>query len=74
MLNNAAADTLFADTQLYENMNRLVKMLSYSPHGYITSAVETKISINDNLDKILPDYCVIPKFSCIDLGMTDSYR
>lgn len=27
MLNNSAADVLFSDTELYENMNRLVKLL-----------------------------------------------
>lgn len=27
MLNNAASDVLFSDTHLYENINRLVKLL-----------------------------------------------
>lgn len=75
MLNNAAADTLFTDTQLYENMNRIVKLLSYNPHGYLTSSTEVKFDINSEAtDKILADTCIIPKFTSIDLGKTDKYR
>jgi hypothetical protein len=43
MLNNAAADSLFADTQLYENMNRIVKLLGYNPVGYLTSSIQCKL-------------------------------
>lgn len=74
MLNNAAADTLFADTQLYENMNRIVKLLSYNPHGYLTSSTECKFELNSELlDISLADTCTIPKFTSIDLGKTDKY-
>ena len=37
-INNAAAESMFADTQLYENMNRLVKFLNYNPKGCIPAA------------------------------------
>jgi hypothetical protein len=36
-LNNAAAESMFSDAQVYENINRLVKMLGYSPRGIIAS-------------------------------------
>lgn len=75
MLNNSAADTLFSDTQLYENMNKIVKLLSYNPHGYLTSSTECKFEINSEAtDKVLADTCTIPKFASIDLGKTDKHR
>lgn len=76
ILNNNAADSLFADTQVYENMNRLVKLLSYNPDGYHSSNCTFRLSlITDairNGSNVLPDYCTIPKFTSIDLGKTDS--
>lgn len=36
-LNNAASESMFADTQLYENMARLVKFVGYSPRGCKTA-------------------------------------
>lgn len=32
-LNSAAAESMFADTQLYDNMIRLVKFIGYNPRG-----------------------------------------
>lgn len=68
MLNNAAADVLFSDTQMYENINRLVKLLSYSPHGYLTANAPFIIGINNltNIVESFPDTCTIPKFTSID--------
>lgn len=76
MLNNAAADALFSDTYVYENMNRLVKLLSYNPRGYLTSTAEFKILFNQliELDKNISnaqDNCIIPKFSYIDTERID---
>lgn len=77
MLNNAAADSLFSDTYVYENMNRLVKLLSYNPRGYLTSSAEFKISFNNLIDssninnKNAPDNLNIPKFSYIESEKTD---
>lgn len=50
MLNNSAADALFADTILYENMNRIVKLLGYSPHGYLTASCDFKFSVNNRIN------------------------
>lgn len=75
ILNNNAADSLFADTMIYENMNRLVKLLSYNPEGYHTSNTTFKISINSDAFKtandLLPDSCIIPRFTSIDTGKVD---
>jgi len=32
-LNSAAAESMFADTQLYDNMIRLIKFIGYNPRG-----------------------------------------
>lgn len=37
-INNAASESMFSDTQIYENINRLVKMLGYNPKGIIPSS------------------------------------
>jgi hypothetical protein len=34
-LNNAAAESMFSDTQIYENISRLVKLIGYNPKGFI---------------------------------------
>lgn len=76
ILNNNAADSLFADTQVYENMNRLVKLLSYNPDGYHSANSTFRLEINNsaivNGYNLLPDVCTIPKFTSIDLDKTDS--
>lgn len=34
-LNNAASESMFADTQIYENIVRLCKFIGYKPNGFI---------------------------------------
>ena len=36
-LNQTATETMFSQTELYENMNKLVTLIGYKPHGYNTS-------------------------------------
>ena len=74
ILNNAASDTLFSDSHLYENVNRLVKLLSYNPLGYRTSQCEFRISPNDEqitTSSTLPETINIPKFAHVNSGLTD---
>ena len=33
-LNNAAAESMWSDTQIYENINRLCKFIGYNPKGW----------------------------------------
>lgn len=77
MLNNTAANSLFADTEVYENMNRLVKLLSYNPRGYLTAYSQFNLQTNPELElnnkTRLADTCTIPKFTTIDTGKTDKY-
>jgi hypothetical protein len=60
-LNNAAAESMFSDTQIYENINRLCKFIGYHPKGCNTSIAEFAI---DNTDekykgKLIPKYSYI---------------
>ena len=67
-LNSAAAESMFSDTQLYENINRLVKLIGYNPRGCSPSEIVIYI---DNSQNQLEGYCILP-FSYIDTGLTDS--
>lgn len=67
-LNHSAAESMFSDSSLYENMNRLVKLLNYSPNGYSTSIV------NVSIDSLQADSSnsIIPEYSTIDTGQVDT--
>lgn len=74
-LNNAAAESMFSDTQIYENINRLCQFIGYNPKGMIPSQATFHVkSINKYLDdNITTDSnIVIPKFSYISTEQTDS--
>ena len=66
-LNNSAAESMFADTQIYENINRLCKFIGYSPHG-IKPAMANFEYIKENDDN---DGKNIPAFCYIDTGKVD---
>lgn len=59
-LNNAAAESMFADTQLYNNMVRLVKFIGYNPRGCIpsqfTGLVTAQMSEQNIRGKRLPPF------------------
>lgn len=65
-LNSAASETMFADTQIYENINRLVKILNYNPRGYSTSVLTVNLTVP------FDQGCTIPRFAYIDTGLKDS--
>lgn len=69
-LNNTAAESMFSDTRLYENMNRLVKFIGYNPKGCAPATVEftldtTNLNLTDTKN-------IIYKYSVIDTGKSDS--
>lgn len=66
-LNNAASESMFADTQLYENMARLVKFVGYSPRGCKTATAQFVTQI----EKDYQNKCVMP-YAALDTGVTDS--
>jgi len=75
--NHGASESIFTDAQLYENINRIVKMLGYNPFGY--QSCKTTVSYRDADDApsgtIFDDSSSqkqIPKYAYIDTGLTDS--
>jgi hypothetical protein len=65
-LNKTSSESLFSESQLYENMNRIVKLLNYKPVGPQGQTVPVKLSVT-NLPK--GNY-IIPKYSYINVGST----
>jgi len=63
-LNQTGSEAIFTETQLYENMNRIVKLLNYNPIGIQTSNLSFLMSSN-----LLPvgNY-TIPQFSFITIN------
>lgn len=66
-LNQTSTESIFTDAQLYENMNRIVKMLGYNPVGYQTSLLAYTAS-GSNLETNSTYY--IPRYSFINAGGT----
>lgn len=73
ILNNNAANAIFDDAEVYENLNKIVKLLSYKPHSYKTSYCEFLLSYLDFSTKSTSFACTIPKFASINTGKTDKW-
>lgn len=68
-LNSAASETMWADTRIYENINRLSQFLGYNPHGMNPSyAFFTFPSIQTQNGESV----YIPRYSYLDSGLTDA--
>ena len=67
-LNHTASESMFTDTQIYENINRLVKFIGYNPRGYSTSSVQLNVTYNNSSLQGL----IVPPYSTITLNKTDS--
>lgn len=65
-LNKTSSESMFSESQIYENMNRIVKLINYKPVGPQGQTVPIKFKIN-NLPK--GNY-IIPKYSYINSGST----
>ena len=63
--NRAATEAMFTESQKYENINKIVKALSYNPLGAQTSLLSFTCSANDTINKGL---YVIPRYSYVNLG------
>lgn len=64
-LNQTATETMFSEAQLYENMNRIVKLISYSPIGSQTSTLSFTVSATAEL--AVGTY-TIPRYTFIRVG------
>lgn len=64
-LNKTSNESLFSEAQLYENINRIVKILDYKPIGYQTSCLTFSCSADSSYDK---GTYTIPRYSYISVG------
>lgn len=71
-LNNAAAESMFSDTQIYENINRLCNFIGYNPRG-MSPSMATFFPIPDEENAQEGNVkSQILKYSFINTGKTDS--
>ena len=64
-LNRTANEASFSNSQLYENVNRIVKLLNYNPIGIQTSVVSFSATASDNLSEGI---YTIPKYAFFNLN------
>jgi hypothetical protein len=58
-LNKTSTESLFSEAQLYENINKIVKLIDYSPVGYQTST----LSFNCSAQELTQGLYTIPRYS-----------
>lgn len=61
-LNKTSSESLFSEAQLYENVNRIVKLIDYSPIGYQTATLSLECSATSNLEQ---GVYTIPRYSYV---------
>lgn len=66
-LNKTSSESMFTEAQLYENMNRIVKLLNYKPVGKTASVVPIRITAKFDLPA--SNY-TIPRYSYINTSGT----
>jgi len=66
-LNTAAAESMFADTQLYRNIVRLVKFIGYNPKGCNPSSATAYLTSSGDLHGY-----ILPRYAYVKTGITDS--
>jgi hypothetical protein len=60
-LNKTSTESMFSEAQLYENINRIVKLLDYKPIGFQTST----LSFNASATNLGPGLYTIPRYSYV---------
>lgn len=58
-LNKTSSESMFSESQLYENINRIVKLIDYSPIGFQTST----LSFNCSATTLTQGLYTIPRYS-----------
>lgn len=64
-LNKTSTESMFSEAQLYENMNRIVKLLDYKPVGKQTATVSFGMSASPSISTGLYN---IPRYSFVENG------
>ena len=62
-----SAESMFSESQIYENMNRIVKLINYKPIGRLTQNVPFNLLAYEFLNSAA---YIIPRFSSITSGNT----
>lgn len=70
-LNNAASESMFSDTQIYENISRMVNLIGYHPKG-LTPSKATFYLENDVYEESKANI-FIPKYSYVDTKLVDKH-
>lgn len=65
-LNKTSTESMFTEAQLYENINRIVKLLDYKPIGYQSSTLPFGVSVTQN--ELSNNFYLIPRYSYIRVG------
>ena len=60
-LNKTSSESMFSEAQLYENINRIVKLIDYSPVGFQTST----LSFNCSANSLNQGLYTIPRYSFV---------
>ena len=63
-LNKTSTESMFTEAQLYENVNRIVKLLDYNPAGYQTST----LSFNASAANLTPNIYAIPRYTSVNIN------
>ena len=61
-LNRTSSESIFTESTIYENINRIVKLLNYSPVGYQTSTLSFDAFSTDGL---APGAYTIPRYTFV---------
>jgi len=60
-LNKTSSESMFSEATLYENMNKIVKLIDYSPIGFQTST----LTFNCSASNLLQGLYTIPRYSYV---------
>lgn len=66
-LNRTSTESMFTETTIYENINRIVKMLNYNPIGYQTSNLSFDAFASEDL---VPGTYTIPRYTFVNSNDT----
>ena len=62
-LNRTSSETIFSEATIYENVNKIVKLLNYNPVGYQTSTLAFKMFASEDL---VPGTYTIPRYTYVN--------
>lgn len=63
-LNRASTDGMFSESDIYENMNRIVKLNDYSPQGYHSANLNFSLSATADLPA---GVYIVPRYSFVNV-------